>query len=164
MARTQMVNNNTYCQDSTLSWINWNNMDKHADLYRYVCILNKFRKTTPSLDQAIPQKLDRSHSFHGYQPWVCDYSPESNYLGLMIDHETDGASTNSDPIYVGFNNHWEGANVVLPEPHGIKKWHVFANTGMAFPNDIFDQGSELELNDQSTFFVGPRSSFILIAK
>ena len=42
--RTQRGNNNAYCQDSDISWFDWTLLQRHADIHRFVKMLNAFRQ------------------------------------------------------------------------------------------------------------------------
>src|SRR5262249_37870169 len=41
--RTQLGNNNAYCQDNEISWLDWALLGKHADVHRFVTLLNARR-------------------------------------------------------------------------------------------------------------------------
>jgi isoamylase len=42
--RTQIGNNNAYCQDNAISWLDWHLVEKHADVHRFVSLLNARRQ------------------------------------------------------------------------------------------------------------------------
>jgi glycogen operon protein len=49
MGRTQQGNNNAYCQDTELSWLDWGNAAKHADLLEFTGALSQLRRAHPVL-------------------------------------------------------------------------------------------------------------------
>ncbi len=73
-------------------------------------------------------------------------------------------SSKDNDIYVAMNMHWEMHGFELLGLSDAKKWHVFANTALKPPFDIFEPGKELVLDNQKEFLVGPRSVVILISK
>ena len=76
--------------------------------------------------------------------------------------ETDGEA--DDFIYVAINMHWEMHGFELPMLPQGKVWHVFTNTGMNAPEDIFEPGQEPVIDNQHEVLVGPRSIIILVGK
>lgn len=166
IGQTQKGNNNMYCHDSELSWLNWNLLKKHPDLFRFFKNCIAFRQ-----EHAIFR--NRWHlsgggiSFHGVDAWQPDWSENSRTLGFMLDGKhakgkDDVGFDNS--IYVFTNTHWEGHHIWLPPSPEGKPWHVFVNTGANIPDDSWEVGSEPILSDPYRFFVGPRSVIILVAK
>lgn len=72
---------------------------------------------------------------------------------------------NSDDfIYIAANAYWEGLDVELPKLPEGKLWFVFANTSMPSPQDVWETGNEPVVDDQGHFFMGPRSTIILVGR
>jgi glycogen operon protein len=172
IARTQGGNNNAYCHDSELSWMDWTLLKSHADLFRFVKHCFAFRKAHPVL-------RNRTHlrnqdyvgsgypdiSWHGVRAWQPDWSGTSRILAFMLcgKHANNG-KTQDNYIYVAMNMHWEAHLFDLPGlPQGMQ-WHVFVNTIAIPPEDISEPGREPWLKDQQQFLVGSRSVVILVGK
>jgi isoamylase len=172
MARSQQGNNNAYCHDNALSWMDWTLLKSNADLWRFFKHCIAFRKAHVSL-------RNRTHlrnqdyvgsgypdiSWHGVRAWQPDWSGASRILAFMLcgKHANNG-KTPDDYIYVTMNMHWESHPFDLPVlPQGLQ-WHVFANTMALPPEDIWEPGNEPLLEDQRQFPVGPRSVVILVGK
>jgi glycogen operon protein len=83
----------------------------------------------------------------------------------MLDgrHAWGGATTDNS-IYVAINMHWADLDFGLPGLPPGQAWHVFANTGMPSPHDIWSPGSEPLLGDQGSFHLAGRSVCILVAR
>ena len=62
------------------------------------------------------------------------------------------------------NMHWESHWFELPRLPAGRQWHVFANTAVASPEDVWEPGQEPVLGDQGGFIVGDRSVVILVGK
>jgi len=172
IGRTQKGNNNTYCHDSGLNWMDWSLVEKNAGLLRFVRNMIAFRRAHPVLCSSTHfQNRDYVGSgladitWHGVQKWNADWSNDSRVLAFMLDgNHAKGGAAKDNTIYVAINSYWEGLSFSLPEPPRGGKWHVFANTGLASPNDICQPGMEIPLKNQNDFLVGPRSAVILVAK
>jgi isoamylase len=170
VARSQQGNNNTYCHDTELNWLDWSLREKNRDLFSFFQKCIAFRKAHPALrNRSHHHGSDRAGSgypdisWHGTRAWHADWSPSSLTLAFMLcgKHAKDCA-LEDDFIYVAMNMHWEGHGFELPAPPDGRRWRVFANTGMPAPEDAWDLGAEPELSDQGHVFVGPRSVVILV--
>jgi len=172
VGRTQWGNNNTYCQDNELNWLDWSLVDINADIYRFFSACIYFRKAHPILrNKDYFQYRDYMGSgfpdisWHGTQAWNPDWSEGSRTLAFMLDgkHARSG-SVEDDSVYVAMNMHWEGHDFEVPGLPDGKRWHVFANTGAQSPEDAWSLGMEPLVSDPSKFFLGPRSVAILVSK
>jgi isoamylase len=169
VGRTQHGNNNAYCQDNELSWLDWTLRESHADLFRFFQNCIAFRKAHSVLRSN--SYKDVSHdgyadiTWHGIQAWNADWSDSSRTLAFTLCRkQTQNGTEVDDYIYVGMNLHWESHVFELPELPGSMRWHVFANTSMPPPEDICESGTELLLSDQHNFLMGARSVAILVGK
>lgn len=161
MGNTQKGNNNAYCQDNEISWLNWDDVKKNKDIFNFTKKMTEFRNTYSILRNN--QYLD-IFSWHGTKAWNVSWDdPECRTLAFMLD----GSKAKNGPehnMYIAMNMHWEMHGFELPGPPEGTHWHVFSNTDQAPPNDIWGCGNEKRLGNQSEFLVGPRSVVILIAK
>jgi isoamylase len=172
MGRTQWGNNNTYCHDGEINWLNWELKEKNADLYNFTKHLIAFRMAHPAL-------RNRDHfshndwkgtgypdiSFHGTTAWQPDWSSSSRLLAFMLDgHYAKNGNDFDDYIYVATNMYWESAYLELPKlPEGLF-WHISVNTDMPAGTDFFPLNSEVLLGDQYHFILGPRATIILTGR
>ena len=170
VSRTQNGNNNAYCQDNEISWLDWGLLGKHGDLFRFTrnCIL--FRRSHPALRGAGHVRGQDyvgsgypDLSWHGTQAWQPDWS--GNALAFMFDgRHAHGGMAKDDMIYVAMNMHWDPLVFGLPGLPPEERWHVFANTGELPPGDVHEPGLEPVLPDQTSMLVGARSVVILVGK
>jgi len=172
MARTQQGNNNTYCHDNELNWMDWSLVGTNAELLRFVKGMIAFRHAHPALrnrwhlsgrDQVGSGYPDIS--WHGANAWHADWSGASRLLAFMLcGKNARGGVETDDYIYVAMNVHWEAHWFELPGlPDGMQ-WRAFANTGVPSPGDIWDNGAGPLLEDQGGILVGERSTVVLIGK
>ncbi|MEV7967117.1 glycogen debranching protein GlgX [Sphaerisporangium sp. NPDC088356] len=166
VGRTQLGNNNTYCQDNELSWFDWDLVSSNAELLRFTSRLIAFRRAHSVLREPThPLGVDflgvglPDVSWHGVRPWEPDWSPGSRLLVVMrCGRDAAGAK---DHVYVAMNSHWEGHDLELPELSGGGAWRVFADTGARAPHDAHEPGSEPALEQPRRHHIGPRSVVIL---
>jgi len=172
VGRTQKGNNNTYCHDNELNWLDWTLLETHADLFRFFKHCIAFRKAHPVLrNWSHFQNVDYVGSgyaditWHGTQAWNADWSASSRTLAFMLcGKHAKGGTIKDNFIYVAMNMHWEAHWFEIPGlPEGIN-WHIFANTGAIPPEDSWEPGTEPVLENQDGLLIGDRSLAILVGK
>lgn len=172
MGRTQNGNNNAYCQDNDISWVNWDLLNTNAEIYNFYKHIIKFR-TTHHILRSNNHFQNKDYvgsgypdiSWHGTKAWQVDYEDERPIIAFLLCglHARCG-NEKDDYIYVALNMHWEPHTFELPKlPEGMS-WFVSANTDMLPPEDVWDIGREVMIQDQSQFAVGSRSIIILVGR
>jgi glycogen operon protein len=172
VARTQYGNNNTYCHDNELNWMDWMLAETNSDLLRFYQKLISFRHAHAVLrnrwhlsNRDLVGSGYADITWHGTQAWNADWSPSSRILAFMLcGKHARGGTAQDNYIYVAMNMHWESHWFELPGLPDNFSWYLFANTSMPAPLDICDPGEEIELDDQRLFLVGGRSVSILVGK
>jgi glycogen operon protein len=136
--RTQFGNNNAYCQDNAMSWFDWHLIEKHADVHRFVCLLNARRLLRDveheyqrvSLNQLIGQANKRWHGVRVGQP---DWAPESHTVALEAVVEREQLR-----VYIILNAYWEQLDFQLPLiGDQVCPWRRWIDTSFDSPLDIF---------------------------
>ena len=169
MGNSQQGNDNAYCQDNEIAWLDWNDLERNADIFRYFKRMIQFRRQHKVL--RYDEHLRHSDylglgypdfSWHGVKAW----QPDTGYNNLTAAFMLNGqyVAPADDFIYVAMNMHWEMHGFELPRlPEGMY-WHVFANTGMEAPADIAEPGEEPLTDNQHEVLLGPRSIIILVGR
>jgi glycogen operon protein len=159
--QTQEGNNNAYCHDGPLTWLDWGLLEKNNGLFRFCRLMIDFRKRHPVLrDPRYPGKDAPQVVWHGTQPWLADWSPGSRVLAF---HRVGPNENGLDMVYVAMNMYWEALAFGPPAPpHGLR-WHEAVNTSRPEPQDIREPGREAKLKDQERIPVGGRSIVVLLA-
>ncbi|MGI8744908.1 MAG: glycogen debranching protein GlgX [Bryobacteraceae bacterium] len=164
IGRTQSGNNNAYCQDNEISWIDWGLEAGNADLLRFFRKLIEFRRHHPLLRAtsfvALREEGRRSMEWHGFRLEQPDWSPESRWLALHLSGLSEEGR--EEHIYFIANAHWEDHVFELPD-RGIR-WFRFIDTGRQPPNDIAGPGEEAVLHDSRQYLAGGRSTVVLIGR
>ena len=172
VGRSKHGNNNTYCHDNQINWLDWRLLETNADLFKFFKDCIGFRKAHPVLRNRWHfQNKDYVGSgyaditWHGVKAWNADWSDSSRTLAFMLCGQHAKQGTFQDNyIYVAMNMHWEVHWFELPGLPNYQQWHIFANTGCPAPNDSYKPGAEPLLADQSKILLGDRSLVILVGK
>jgi glycogen operon protein len=163
MARTQQGNNNAYCQDNEISWLNWESLDRHLELFRFFKLLIAFRKRHSHLRgrHFFERENHRNPglSWHGVKPDQPDWSHQSRSLAMHLI----GGRLGVDLLLIA-NAYWDSLDFELPVPSERKKWFRFIDTMLKSPKDICEEEMEKLLNDQQRYKVGPYSVVVLVGR
>ncbi len=129
-ADTRFGNNNPYCQDNLISWLDWSLLDKNQDIFDFFSFMISFRKKHPILRRTLSESTlgFPAVSFHGVLPWKPDYSSCSHSICVLFAGK-DPDTGAEDLVYVAVNAHYEPLTLALPKLPGHWKWHIAVNTG-----------------------------------
>lgn len=164
-------NNNSYCQDNEVSWLNWNLCNTNKDIYEFSKYIIAFRKKHPVFSSPEePKIMDYMAcgypdvSYHGVRTWQPEFENFRRQLGILYCGEygkkADGSSDNY--FFVAYNMHWEPHEFALPKLPGEFRWHVAIDTNEYEVNGIYPEGKEPRLKDQKRFMVTPRTIVVFI--
>ncbi len=149
--RTQRGNNNPYNQDNETTWLDWDMLDRHRDIFRFFKLMIAFRKAHPSIFRVTFWRDD----IHWYGPQgLTDLSDESRTLAYCLK----GESEYDNDLYVMINAHWEDFDFAIQEGAG---WKRVIDTSLPTPQDILDPGNEEPIGS-SVYRVKARSVVVLI--
>ena len=161
--RTQGGNNNGYCQDNEISWMDWSLADKNNDTLRFFQQIIAFRKRHPILQRSrfftgeVNKRglLDLAwHSCQLAQPNWND--PECRILACTL-----GGFEGDADLHVMMNMHWDSATFDLPTVPG-RDWHRAIDTSLPSPNDIVEPGHGVPI-EGNNYCVNGRSIVVLIS-
>ncbi len=162
--RTQWGNNNAYCLDSEANWLDWTLMEKHADVHRFVALINArrvLRNLVPNAGQVTLIELlaNAKREWHGTRLHQPDWSDSSHSLALSIEVTRENIF-----FHMILNAYWEPLDFELPrvEGNGENPWCRWIDTTLASPDDIVDWRQPPSIPGFS-YRAGPRSVVILIA-
>ncbi len=157
-ARTQKGNNNAYCQDNQISWINWNYQRKNKDILRFTKEMIAFRHR-----QKILHKKDYSSikvHWHGTQLYKPDWSYTSHTIAFVLEAMPQ---LDENEIYVALNAFWQPLEFQIPKPISQKPWRLIVNTSLPSPQDFTKEDYAL-IHHSSSFLLPSRSLIVLLAK
>jgi glycogen operon protein len=162
--RTQAGNNNAYCQDNEISWFDWTLVAKHADVHRFVTLLNsrrllrdaEYERRRVSLNQLLGQAKTAWHGVKLNRP---DWSPSSRSVAFTAE-----ISREKLLIHLILNAYWEALDFELPPAGngGESTWRRWIDTALDSPNDIVEWQSSASITGTS-YRAEPRSVVVLFA-
>jgi isoamylase len=137
--RTQFGNNNPYCQDNETSWFDWTLVAKHADVLRFVRVLNAHRQNRRVTSQPEYRSLNQmlregSRDWHGVKLGQPDWGLSSHSLALSTACRKDNLL-----LYLILNAYSQALEFELPpmsqENHSWRRW---IDTSLDSPSDIVE--------------------------
>jgi isoamylase len=152
--RTQKGNNNAYCQDNELSWVDWTLADKNAGLLRFTRMMIALRKRYFTLG---PEQFVRRVTWHGREICAPDWTGQQRVLAMQLH----GLAPQPD-FYVICNAHWEWQRFELPLPADHRPWLRLVDTNLPVPYDIVEEKDAVPLHPGDEYEAAPRSAVMLI--
>jgi len=170
--RTQKGNNNAYCQDNEISWVDWRLMEENRDLFRFAREMIRFRKEHPVLRKgsfftgaAHSGKNLPDITWHGFRPNEPDWSPASRTIAMLINGDyaelTDGKA--DADLYVIFNGSRVSRNYGMPDAPSGRRWKIALDTSEDTPRDIFESGKEPPL-EGNIYYANRLSTVVLVTE
>lgn len=156
-ANTQYGNNNGYCQDNEVSWIDWSYLEKNKDLFEFFKFMIDFRKKHRIIREKLPNAVCGMDPMHAH-----DLNAEKAFL--PNDAKTvsvsfagyDKEKGHDDLIYISVNSDWNDAVITLPQLHGNGEWYLSVNTyGDEKGKYFYKEGEEVRIDRE--FILRPRS-------
>lgn len=163
-ADTRYGNNNPYCQDNLISWLDWSLLEKNRALYEFFRYMIHFRKAHACIRKDLePSYLGfPSMSLHGLTPWKPDL-PESSHTACVLFSGYDDSLHKEDLVFLAVNTHWCSAALTLPQLPDGYTWKIAVNTGDKKQQTFTDSeipaaGFSVLLGERSVIvFVGERN-------
>jgi glycogen operon protein len=161
--RTQLGNNNAYCQDSEVSWFDWGLVEQHADIHRFVKALTAFRQrrdvVTEETTLSLNELLSRARiTWHGVALNEPDWSEHSHSLAFTL------TSLRSRFVFhCIMNAYWEPLRFALPTPPAGsgRAWRRCIDTALAAPDDLRRLADAPDV--QETHYTAQPRSVVLLA-
>ena len=160
--RTQFGNNNAYCQDNETSWFDWGLVEKHADVHRFVTLLNARRRLRDteherqrvSLNELIRQA---SKTWHGVKVGQPDWGGHSHSFAFEARLRQEGLR-----IYLILNAYWEPLEFELPPVgDGAGSWRRWIDTSLELTSGHQPVGDGASLSG-CTYRAAARSVVVLL--
>jgi glycogen operon protein len=155
--RTQLGNNNAYCQDNEISWFNWDLLQEQVDLLRFVKKMIQFYR--------------EHHLFHAEEYWTLPGGPDIFWHGVTLEQPDWGQDSHSlafelvhpecdEHLHVMVNAYWESVDFELPVLPAGKTWHRVIDTYLPAPEDFSTPPKPMP-DSKSMYTVQPRSVVLL---
>ncbi len=172
---SQSGNNNAWCQDNELSWIQWKTGKLESGILEYVKSLIAFRKAHPIFHQSRELRMMDylscgcpDVSYHGRRAWFGDFENYSRSVGVLyagdyMEKDSQGKG-GDDYFYIAYNMHWMPHETALPALPGERTWRTALDTGREGITGIYPEGQEPVLEEQRMVTVPERTILVLIGK
>ena len=162
--KTQCGNNNAYCQDNEISWMNWEETEEAVELYEFFRFMIGFRKSHPAIRRELPKAVCGfpGISFHTERAWDSALTSDTRAFGVLYaGYEKE--KNRDDLVYLAVNPWWEGIHVALPALPEGKVWILRVCTCDGEAGAFYPEGKEKEARGDS-LYLGARSVLILEAR
>lgn len=156
---TSFGNNNPYCQDNIISWLDWKLLEKNKGMFDFFKNMIAFRKNHEVVRRETPECTLRlpNVSMHGIKPWEADFSSSSRVIGVMF---AGNVGRHDEIVYIGINAYWEDMLMELPDLGNRYKWHLVVNT---YDEIGYIASKKIYLERDNKIMVSPRSVVIFEA-
>lgn len=128
---TQFGNNNPYCQDNEVSWLDWSLLEKNREIFRFCRDMIAFRKAHPCITRNLEPASTNFPpvSIHNSFPWHTDCHPDTRVIGILFSgkHPETGED---DMVFLGINAFWETQKIQMPDLPEHLYWHIACNTSL----------------------------------
>lgn len=161
---TQFGNNNAYCQDNIISWLDWSRLEEFKEIHDFVRHMIQFRKEHPILRKMTkPSSCQFPEiSVHNGTPFNASTDYKTKLIGIMYAGRNE-EDTEDDIVFYCMNAYWESLVMQLPVLPNGKHWHVDTNTNAEY-FDGEDFTAKTELLGVNTIRVPARTTIILVAE
>lgn len=161
---TQFGNNNAYCQDNIVSWLDWGRLKEYKEIHDFFRYMIAFRKKYHVLRRPVKAAACGlpEISIHNGYPWNGGTDYNSRLIGIMFAGRNE-ADTGDEIVFYAMNAYWGWVSTQLPElPNGMR-WKVCVNTYVVY-EDGKDMEKYTEFHDGHHLKVPPRTVVILTAE
>lgn len=161
---TQYGNNNSYCQDNEISWLDWSLLEKNRDLYEFFRYMIHFRLRHAVIRKRLPDAVCGMEPLH-------THDLDASHTDLPKDTRTfsvsyagyDKEKGADDIVYVSINTYWEEVPITLPDLRQLYSWYLCVDTGGDWQGNYFhEEGSGPRID--GSYVLQPRSVAVFIAK
>lgn len=170
---SQNGNNNAYCQDNEISWLNWNLNKWDQALLDFVKHVIAFRKAHPVFHmEQEPRVMDYlacGHpdiSYHGVNAWQPEFENFRRQIGILYcgAYAKKPNGENDDFFFVIFNMHWEPHSFALPNLPKNLVWSLAFDTSDSAVGGYYEEGQERQILNQKNYMVPSRSVLVFQGK
>jgi glycogen operon protein len=155
---SQKGNNNPYCQDNDITWLNWSNLERYEDIYRFTLSLIYLRKHHPIFRQPAEMRIMDylscgypDLSYHGVAPWKPNVNKNSHFVGVMYC----GKYADDNSFYLAINMHWEDHTFLLPKLPKELHWEQILATAGEFSRIPSEEGAKVPSRSIAVFMSAP---------
>ena len=154
---SQSGNNNAYCQDNEISWLDWGLLEKNRDFFEFFKFMIHYRLKHPVIRKKLPDAICGMAPLrtHCTNPEEADIPRDAMTFAVSFaGYNTETGK--DDLVYVAINTYWEDVRVMVPELSHHCAWYLSVNTwGDENGRYFYPEGEEVRIEHE--FIMRPRS-------
>lgn len=161
---TQYGNNNSYCQDNEISWIDWSLLNKNRELFEFFKFMIHFRHKHPVIRKKLPDAVCGMEPIHTHNTNAEDLTIPRDARTFAVSFAGyDKERGYDDVLYIAVNTHWEDVRITLPRLNNAGFWYMTVNTyGDGHGRYFYPEGQEIRIDGD--FLMRPRSVVVFTMK
>ena len=167
IGNSQKGNNNAYCQDNAIGWVNWKNEKTHRKELVFLQKLVRFRKEHPIISNEMPFQFSDYHalgcpdlSFHGESAWILEPTVGRMCIGMLYCGAYTKGDKEAEDVYVAYNFFSAVSSLALPQLDKHKRWYLVMDSS----NDSQPYLDEAVLMENSSITMMPQSICVLVGR
>lgn len=160
----QFGNNNSYCQDNEISWLDWRLLETHRDLQDFFKFMIAYRFAHPVIRRKLPDAVCGMEPLltHMEDAQVTNLSENTRFFAVSFAGY-DKVKGQDDLVYVAINTYWEDLTITLPRLPQNLGWYLSVNTfGDQYGRYCYAEGEEVHIIDE--FVIRARSVAIFTGR
>ena len=161
---TQYGNNNSYCQDNEISWLDWSYLEKNRDLFEFFKFMIAYRHKHAVIRKKLPNAVCGMEPIHAHDVRAENTNlPDGTRTFSVSFAGYDKKKGEDDLVYIALNTYWEDVEITLPDLHKRGSWYLSANTyGDGEGRYCYPEGQEIRID--GSFVMRPRSVAVFTGK
>lgn len=161
---TQYGNNNSYCQDNEISWLDWSYLEKNRDLFEFFKFMIAYRHKHAVIRKKLPNAVCGMEPIHAHDVWAENTNlPDGTRTFAVSFAGYDKKKGEDDLVYIALNTYWEDVEITLPDLHKRGSWYLSVNTyGDGEGRYCYPEGQEIRID--GSFVMRPRSVAVFTGK
>lgn len=161
---TQYGNNNGYCQDNEISWLDWNLLEKNRELFEFFKFMIHYRHEHPAIRKRLPDAVCGMEALHSHDVNAENTNlPENTRTFAISFAGYDREKGRDDIIYMAINTYWEPVTITLPNLNHRGVWHLSVDTyGDEAGQYVYPRGKEPRID--GSYVMRPRTVVIFTGR
>lgn len=167
IGNSQKGNNNAYCQDNAIGWVDWKNEKTHRKELVFLQELVRFRKEHPIISNEMPFQFSDYRalgcpdlSFHGESAWILEPAVGRMCIGMLYCGAYTKDVKEAEDVYVAYNFFSAVSSLALPQLDKHKRWYLVMDSS----NDAQPYLDEAVLMENSSITMMPQSICVLVGR
>lgn len=161
---TKFGNNNSYCQDNEISWIDWSLLKKNKELFEFFKFMIAYRKKHPVIRKKLDNAVCGMEGMHAHDVNADRMEVSQNAKTLAVSFAGyDRKKCKDDLVYVAVNAYWKEVRITLPNLANHGAWYLSVDTyGDENGKYCYEEGEEIRIDHE--YVMKPRSIVVFTGR